>query len=1499
MSSTFEKSLLQAAEFKPESLQLPISWAGHIPFANWITNYTKPAILVELGTHSGNSYFTFCQAVALADLGTKCFAVDTWQGDQHSGAYEDDIYQQVYQYNSLKYNSFSELMRMTFDDAAEAFADASIDLLHIDGLHTYEAVRHDYEKWLPKLSPGAVVMLHDTNVFDRDFGVHRFWQEIKRIYPVHLEFDHSSGLGVFQLPGARVDKSLQAISDNPPYRECLVKYFTALGMTLVDNHGRPMVRQQQIDELREEVQRHQQVLVEREILISLLNQQLAELKLHAQERDKQLAQRDEQLVQRDEQLVQRDEQLVQRDEQLVQRDEQLAILDRVMKETYASRSWKVTAPLRFLGGKLRVFLGYRKILQELIINNSGFYNVVKKLVYVVRREGMAGLRHRLKNHIIMSNSDRSIQQQGLRLHRKKIKVIPYYIDKNFKTNSIESSKKISMAIHLHLYYVDMLNIFLDRLKNILHPFSLYISVPENQLIEKIKATCQEALPKTVVIIVEAVPNRGRDIAPLIVQFGQRLSEYDVVAHFHTKKSPHCPQLDEWCLHILDLLLGTEHEGGHVTQILDLLQTGAKVVYPEGQTQIIKDYTGWGANHAIAQNILSKYSQLNIADFPIVDFPEGSMFWARGAAVRDFITLPLGWEDFPAEPVPADGTLAHALERLILVFARNSPGEFYRLHQGDSIPDYRYYEEQRDFSTLKKKQIKILTYYLPQFHTIPENDLWHGQGFTEWTKVRSANPLFEGQYQQHIPHSDIGYYQLDHPDILRRQADMMAKAGVFGQIFYHYWFSGKLILEQPAQLLLQHPDINMPFCFCWANENWTRRWDGNEEDILLGQRYSAADARDFIEYLIPFFRDSRYIRIEDRPVLFVYRPASIPDPGQYLEVWRQICSENSIPEPYVIAVLTRGAADPRDFAMDAGVERVLHDWTAGSVADISKDLISYQPLEGSILPYEKVVDFYSSQAESKDFTWFRSLVPMWDNTARYQQKAFALHGSNPDLFARWLRSSVDYTLDNLPEDRRFVVINAWNEWAEGAHVEPDSRYGYAWLNTIGRTLTQQDSSSFVNPQVDLPAELCIRLVVFPEVLSQLELDSQLHKQFWGGLKRSSLFGRCEMVSEHSELKEVTSSSSHDGSKLPDYTIQFRRAALFAPDVLEKMVMTAIYSTGSVVISNVYDYLSPLVEALDNGSVVPEDVYPAPIVCFPRPSVAGYKNYRLRFDAKSFIVEPNTLGAKKLPCVTTIVRYHQAGNLSLLQNALLSLAAMKNCRVIPLIAAQNLDPSRTREVERLLQSIPWPSDVRPRLHHYRSTDKNSDLRARMLTESLKLVNTKYAAFLDYDDLVFAHAYEWMIGRLIKTGKAVTFGRVYSTRHCVDSGRFWHRQKEFVEGRDYEQFLQLNHAPLHSIMFDISQLDLEYLEYHDEQCYLEDYFLTLQLISSENTDWLSLNENYYVGDYLHSDCGNTLATIDKREHVSITSSVSYGECEKRVNDLRKRLHQKSKTSMDRVSL
>ncbi len=232
--NNFNSELLEVASFKPYPFKAPSAWLGHLPFAAWITRSLKPTTLVELGSHAGHSYFSFCQAVKESKLNCKCYAVDTWQGDEHAGNYGEDVYSQVLAHNLANYSSFSNLLRMTFDDALAHFRDGSVDLLHIDGLHTYEAVKHDFDTWLPKLAPGAVVLFHDTNVRERGFGVWQLWEELQARYPNNMEFLHSHGLGVLQLDGATDAKKLNWLYPDAVEKDPLKNYFSALGATQME-----------------------------------------------------------------------------------------------------------------------------------------------------------------------------------------------------------------------------------------------------------------------------------------------------------------------------------------------------------------------------------------------------------------------------------------------------------------------------------------------------------------------------------------------------------------------------------------------------------------------------------------------------------------------------------------------------------------------------------------------------------------------------------------------------------------------------------------------------------------------------------------------------------------------------------------------------------------------------------------------------------------------------------------------------------------------------------------------------------------------------------------------------------------------------------------------------------------------------------------------------------------------------------------------------------------
>ena len=1157
-------------------------------------------------------------------------------------------------------------------------------------------------------------------------------------------------------------------------------------------------------------------------------------------------------------------------------------------------SLKMNPPLLYCGNQIKKCIKLVRAIPEIVLRGGGFIQTIKTGFHVAATEGAAGIIQRIRRVVIQLPTAKPLLQIKPEFNADEfLSVRPYYLNHNFAVvQTVEST--FSIAIHVYLQSQNCLDELTQYISSIPYAFDLFVSTPASLDVHSVKGFFEKNLPQASMVTVEMLPNVGCGVVPLIIQFGGRLVNYDIVSHIDAQIDSLTNQLSEQCTQALRVLYGMQksnHKG--MAELFDLLNSDAKIIYAAIDNKGLQEKSKWAGNALIADELLKKYTKYTYEDLPPIEFPEGGVFWAKTECIRDFLLLPLKYDDFTLNSAESVISLAHALEKLVLVFAMSSKGFCYRIHQSDSIADYLEYEEQQDFSNkITHNSVKVLSYYLPQFHPIPENDEWHGVGFTEWTKVRAANPLFSGHYQQHIPHPDIGYYLLDSPETFKKQADMMKKSGVFGQIFYHYWFTGKLILEDPAKMLLENKDIDMPFCFCWANENWTRRWDGNESEILLGQNYSNQDAKGFIEYLIPFFKDERYIKIDNRPVLYIYRPASIKDIGAYLDVWRAECAKHDVNPPYVVAVLTRGATNPNDFGLDAGVERVLHDWTDGAAPNIKNDLKAYQQMSGSVLRYNDVADFYINQIENPEFTYFRSLVPVWDNTARYGTKAFLLHNCTTQKFQEWMQSLIRYTEKYLPIDRQFLIVNAWNEWAEGAHLEPDTKYGYGYLNAIGRAMSDTPVRNLEYRQQSLPSNVSITIKVSDVANQALKLDQRIHQKFIHCLAHSTIFERCHVHIVDVKLIEslllVNSQLKVGKNNIEpyNYILTIQHVSYFLENTIEDMLRMAVYHKTSLVISNSYGDGNEDQSVCENGSVDQSQAYSNPLVLQPSKS-DKIKNVKHCYQAKAFVTTLSKNDAIDLPHVTTIIRVHKNANLNIMMNALLSLLAQQGCIVTPLIAAQDLSDIQKNQLEKLIKTLPWDLNATPIIQYYTSENGVADLRSKMLNESLKSVATQYAAFLDYDDLLLPHAYQWLTERLSKTKKAVSFGRVYFSLYNNALERIIERQEKYEYGLSFEDFISVNHAPIHSFMLDLSQIDLSNIKYYDEQKYMEDYLLTLQIFTKENCDWDSLKINHYIGDYIHSiDRKHTLGIACDVERNSLLKDEVYLACESRIKELQMKL-------------
>ena len=364
-----------------------------------------------------------------------------------------------------------------------------------------------------------------------------------------------------------------------------------------------------------------------------------------------------------------------------------------------------------------------------------------------------------------------------------------------------------------------------------------------------------------------------------------------------------------------------------------------------------------------------------------------------------------------------------------------------------IKSEKFVEISNEDMQLTPEDIKIIAFYLPQFHPFPENDEWWGKGFTEWTNVSKALPQFLGHYQPHFP-GELGFYDLRLVEIQKRQVELAKKYGVYGFCFHYYWFGGKRLLEKPVEQFINNKELDFPFCMCWANENWSRRWDGSEDDILIAQNHSKEDDINFIKNLVELFKDKRYIRIKNKPVVIIYRANILPEAEQIFERWRTYCRENGIGEIYIIGAQTFGFMDPNEYKLDAAVEFPPHTMPGIRYYD-SIELLN-KNFDGKIYDFDHFIK-QKKYLEKVDYKLYKTSFPGWDNTARKPNNAHIFYGANPENYYEWLLDNITYTKMNNNKDEQYVFLNAWNEWGEGAHLEPDREYGYGYLESTKKAI----------------------------------------------------------------------------------------------------------------------------------------------------------------------------------------------------------------------------------------------------------------------------------------------------------------------------------------------------------------------------------------------------------------------------------------------------------------
>lgn len=379
---------------------------------------------------------------------------------------------------------------------------------------------------------------------------------------------------------------------------------------------------------------------------------------------------------------------------------------------------------------------------------------------------------------------------------------------------------------------------------------------------------------------------------------------------------------------------------------------------------------------------------------------------------------------------------------------------------------------------------LIAFYLPQFHTFPENDAWWGKGFTEWRNVTRALPQFEGHVQPRLP-ADLGFYDLRNPQVMRDQSQLAHEYGISAFCFYFYWFAGRTLMEQPLRQWLADDSIDLSFCLCWANESWARRWDGRDEDILMQQQHSAEDDIAFITHIAPYLRDRRALKVDGKPMMLIYRPGLLPDPNATARRWRDWCSENGIGEIHLAYVQSFERPDPREIGFDAAVE---FPPNMSNPKQISADQWLINPdFRGDVRDWRELATQVAQRA-LPDYPLYPGVNPGWDNEARRSGNGRIYLHASPRGYRDWLRRTIHERLADVSSHNRFIFINAWNEWAEGAVLEPDARLGHAWLEATRTALCPQPPPSPIRPCAVIHAW-------YPEILGEILEALQATKLTW--------------------------------------------------------------------------------------------------------------------------------------------------------------------------------------------------------------------------------------------------------------------------------------------------------------------------------------------------------------------------------------------------------------------
>ncbi|MGA7782831.1 MAG: glycoside hydrolase family 99-like domain-containing protein, partial [Paraburkholderia sp.] len=433
------------------------------------------------------------------------------------------------------------------------------------------------------------------------------------------------------------------------------------------------------------------------------------------------------------------------------------------------------------------------------------------------------------------------------------------------------------------------------------------------------------------------------------------------------------------------------------------------------------------------------------------FPGGPVYWLRPFPLRSIAALKLTPAAFDPALSAQNATTGEAVERLIGLACGDA---YMRIDALSDLPEAGSSPEAAPACATEPSALQTIAYYLPQYHPTEENDKWWGQGFTEWTNVTRAKPLFRHHRQPRLP-ADLGFYDLRLPEVRERQVALARQYGVSAFCYYYYWFDGQRVLHRPLDEVLASGKPDFPFMICWANEPWSRNWDGGNREVLMPQTYGAGWVEKFATDIAPVLRDPRYFRFHGKPILLIYRFLHIPDRLAAVRMLRGKLRKLGVGDVYLCinrTFIEEGAIypdNPGDLGVDHYVDFPPHRVPSIKISDHVNDLAPN--FEGHLFDYETVVQVMGALRAENPANTHPAVMAGWDNTARRLLRANAFHGATPAKLRRWLRQLVVHQQKAPSRAGELVFINAWNEWAEGSYLEPDCDFGRGWLEAVASAL----------------------------------------------------------------------------------------------------------------------------------------------------------------------------------------------------------------------------------------------------------------------------------------------------------------------------------------------------------------------------------------------------------------------------------------------------------------